>query len=479
MNLKIKKYLIVLSPLVLFFILIKFSFLLNFFHHLINIFAGGRSFTKVFAYLLYLFLLLIIAYLLKYQKISFNFRKKIIFLIFLGSAYLVNFFSYLYFFIKYKFSYQDYVLVFNAQELSSTQFLHNHTLKSIVAWVLNFFNITYLENIDAGGAFLNIIPHIFIIIGLILFLVVLFFFIYYFCHKIKLITENQFIYTILYSVLSFSLLKNIIDGGFLNYEALVSFSFFILLLFADKKWSQKVTISLVYFYLFLNMILNFLGFFSGSKAFFYNIYYIMLYSLLLTIFFYALGKNKVKRTLILFIILEISLATFYFISFFNMNDYRNIEILKDDRVLVATYGILERENYDFYTSINNLYFYEASFSENKKNKDILEELNLLDNFYPVSVYWKTCNPRGLAHHYSFKLLTDQEFEVHNFEKAINFLDFNLIGQRSGMYEYKVELNMGPCLPRPTNVIEEVFKSLGLNKFFIYQLHIDSNGGPII
>jgi len=405
-------------------------------------------------------------------------RKKIIFLIFLGGAYLVNFFSYLYFVLKYKFSYQDYILTFNAPEFSTTQLLHNHTLKSIVAWVLNFFHITYLENIDAGEAFLNIIPHIFIIIGLILFLGSAFFFVYYFYHRIQLKSKNKFLYVVLYSILSFSLLKNIIDGGFLNYEALVSFAFFMLLLFTDQKWVKKFTISLLSFYLVLNIILYFLGFSGIGKSPFYNIYYTVIYSLLLIIFFYVFYKNKRKKTLVLLIILEISLAIFYFSGFFNMNAYQNIEILKNDRALVASYDILEREDYDFYTSINNLYFYEVSGSDNKKTKDILQELNLLDNFYPVSVYWKTCNPRGQAQHYSFKLLANQEFEVYNFEKAVNFLNFNLIGQRLEMYEYQVELDMSSCLPRSANVIEEVFKSLGLKKFFIYQLDIDNNGGAI-
>ncbi len=476
MNLNIKKYFLILSPLVLFFIFIKSNFLLSFFHELVNIFSGGRSHTKVFAYLLYLFLLLIIAYFLKYKKINFSFRKKILFLFLLISAYLVNFLSYIYFFIKYNFFYQEHVLIFNLNEFSSTYLLHNHTLKSIIAWVLNFFNITYLENIDSGMAFINIIPNIFILIGSILFLMVLFFSFYYFFHSIQFRSKYKFIYIILYSILSFSLLKNIIDGGFFNYEAIISLAFFILLVFYKKKWAKKTTIFLLIFYLIFNIVLYFLNFFDSFGVFIFNIYNSFVYVILLLIFFYSLQKNKRIKTLILTIILEILLLVFSFQSFINMRGYRNLEISKEDNALVATYDILDKDTYDFYNSINDLNFYEIIPQEKTKVQEVLKELKLLDNFYPVSIYWETCNPMGRYNRYSFNLLVEKEIKVHNFDNILNFYNFKLIGMQDGMYKYQVELNMAPCIPRSANVIEETFKSFGLKTFFIYKLHKDKGGG---
>lgn len=444
-------------------------------HSIVNVFAGGRSELKSLLFLLYLLTLFSLKYLpgLSYIK-SFAYEKRI-FISSIFVALILNFSSFLFFISKNSFKINDWILTLNNDEVSSTSLVHNHILKGVVGSFLALFHITSSENLDAGFVYQNIFPApVFFVIGIfICAILVLSFKVFY--TQIRSKTKSEFIvFTVCYAVLTFSLIKNIIDGGLFNYEAIVSLAFLILLLNLNTRWAKFVTFSIIFFYAILNFAFYQFGFFenfsSQSTSLFFNLFQTITYCLGLLPFIYFLDKKTLDRKGILLSTLGIIFIVVAVASDMSIINYRQKMISRENYAVLAIYNKTSDPDYKHIGSIGRLNIYNLAPEKSLSVDSVLRKFNLKDNFYPLSFPFQSCLPRGKNEEYALDLVTDIPVDPSKLRSDFVFINnATLEKQVNGLYFYNVTISIKQCTPRHVNAIQEYFGMLGLNNYYILNI----------
>lgn len=193
-----------------------------------NHFAVGLSTAKVQLFLIWSIVL-----------ITFNSNKKS----YIGQALVINIItcvgSNLYIFLKYGLPWLGQYNFFYKGIFSSTSIGHQHIMKYVSNIFQKLTNLPVFRYVDSGSTFQEFIPYwiqIFGALGII--------FLAY-----SLYQEYKKHNSLIYIIASFSVLKNFIDGGFLNFEG--SFWLFVLLsIIYYKKRFYFIPILIIPFILF-------------------------------------------------------------------------------------------------------------------------------------------------------------------------------------------------------------------------------------
>jgi hypothetical protein len=435
----------------------------------INIFAGGRSASKVFLFLFYLLFLAVLAIFLKQQKRLVSVKQKIWFLVSVIVGYALNFFSWIFLVKKFNMKLSDWALFFNQSEISSSGLLHNHNLKGCVGLVLKFLGFSGFENLDAGTAFLDILPTPLFLFAIIVIIFLLFWAVYFFTKSYDPENKFKYFYLFFYAIITFSLIKNIVDGGIFNFEAFVSLAFFVLLLFGCQKKYRIATIVLLGFYLLLNILFYIFGFFDQSSAkqdFLMNLVSTLAYAALLSWLAYVIYRKKINRLAVLILILTLGLLFFPFLRDFSLWRYDYYKITPGNSAILATYNKIENDNYIPAGQVGALLIYKFTSDNTVLVKDIIEEQEILDNFYPLVFPYVNCLPHGLPDEYHFDLIAFDEIDFSKNKNSNVSLSSSLIKRDLNYYLYNVEMKIKPCLPRHINVIDEVLSEIGAQKVIL-------------
>ncbi|OGB78479.1 hypothetical protein A2296_05105 [candidate division CPR3 bacterium RIFOXYB2_FULL_35_8] len=442
-------------------------------HAFVNIFAGGRSNLKAILFLIYFLCLLLISQFIYFKKIKVT--KKINGLwIWIGVivAYLFNALVFFIFYIKNNFQFSDSIVLFNESEISSTSLLHNHILKGVTGLVLKFFHVSNLENYDGGIVFLDFISPIYFYLGFAILLLLLILVLIYFIQEVAVYKDQnkKYIYMFAYAIITFSLIKNLIDGGLFNYEAIVSFGFWTLLIFKSNRLSKYFSGILFFSYLLGNIVFYKLNLFNSyevqEQGLFLNIWNTIAYIFLLLILFYDQKYKIIDRRGFLLKILTCLLLFYPVYLDLSIIAYRLKVIDSNNHAILGVYEEIFEENYLYLDSAGDLNFYEVSPSAALNVDSIIKKFNLLDNFYPLSFPWQNCLPSGLWDQYSFELISKNYVSVNNFHsdmvtfdeiKQIEFGDHN---------RYFIKMSIKPCYPRSMNVIQESFQAAEVDSFII-------------
>jgi hypothetical protein len=454
------------------------SFLISISHAFLNIFAGGRSNTKVYLFFIYFAILILLTFIFKNKKISKNVKdfSKYTFFVSLIIGHILGAAVFLNYADQYGFDANDFTLTFNNGEVSSSQLSHNHVLKGSVGMILNLFSKGSYENIDAGLPFVGLIPNYILWLGLILILIATISSLIFFTALISEKTDRtkKTVFLIGFALATFSLLKAIADGGILLANSLPILA---VLLFGvcENKRQYKFLAFIIFLYLIWTAI--------AWKNFFFEENYqltihlisgITPFAVLMIIF--LLEKYAYKRATYLFGILVIFAAMSH-------SMYKEISDLSKYRNYVATNGIVglyEQPNEvpgELKSTLGNLNFYKIEISVSVD--DVIKQYNLLDNIYPVAVPWKTCVPTSFGDSYTFSLniksnqVEDPKIIGQNMDRSklsqFNNVKIEFLEEVDGIAKYDVFVNIKPCLPRHLNVMQELLKNQFAEPFFVYNI----------
>jgi len=244
--------------------------LLNILHSLVNIFAGGLSSTKLFLFLIYLPLLVLIFFILRKKPTKFYPWKYFGFG--LIAMCLYGFILQTVYVIKYHLPFFSFFVTAYNSAISCSSFNHTHIAKAAIGIIYSYFQAGHLTTADIGGAYLEVFPRIVFLIGsiLILFLLIaaIFYFITSFRHLLSGRNLRQQIFMVTgYAIASFSLIKESIDGGFFRLIFLV-IPFFIWL-FIVKEKKGKLPSKTYLLLLIIGIIISASGWFTNFLVLYY------------------------------------------------------------------------------------------------------------------------------------------------------------------------------------------------------------------
>ncbi|MFA6378595.1 MAG: hypothetical protein WCX16_02305 [Candidatus Omnitrophota bacterium] len=231
------------------FSLINPSFV-EFLADIVSVFATATSYhIKTLFFLFYALILFFVAEQGIVRKVPrFVKAPQSIFLIIFLLAFL-NIFLHFYFLHVYELPFSvkaKYWIFVNGGIGDVTAFYHSHSLKAVwyclasLFGIKGFFARIDLQNIDAGGLFigagypfLSIFPLAVYLVAALLYVVLFFFFLIALTSKMTLWGRRAVLFLPLYAMSSFSLLSNLIDGGPLTKEFLLSLAALIFFLNYD------------------------------------------------------------------------------------------------------------------------------------------------------------------------------------------------------------------------------------------------------
>lgn len=440
----------------------------------VNLFAGGRSEVKIYLFFIYVLLLsTIYVWYHKYKKSLHTYPYTSILKtlgISLSFLFIIGVVTHIYLIKSLGLQISAFLITFKNEEISSSVLQHIHTVKGSMALILSFFQKKVFESVDTGLAFLGIFPTPIFIFSIICLCITLGGFIYLYTHVLKHKEETKtYIYLITYAILSFSILKNTVDGGLFNSETIPSIFFlYIVLIGYTNKLGLRlyicVTLCLsflilcVNIYLYNNYIIDFVGVLSlyilltYFSIFYTKNIYITLYIVVLSIFGIYIGIEKDR---LLFM-------------------YAHTTIPPQSKVYIQTkkdidLGLISTKEY-----LGDMIFYTSTTTATTSIKNIIENTGAPLNFMNVSLGDKTCNILSniSKSYYLFtkKTLTpEQEYLIKNYRSSfITVKDlYRIPNLKDSMYPtYIFTATQNSCTGRWVEVLQELFNHYGVNEFFI-------------
>ena len=451
--------------------------LYDFLHVLVNSFAGGRSGVKVVLFFCYISLLGFIALAPKLEKLSFKLTLRLAYISTIG-ALLLSAIAQTHFSYQYNLDQKDIAVVFNLGEISSTRLLHNHTFKGIIGSILNIFGKGTYENIDAGLPFVGIIPAFYFKIGGILFLTSIVSHLLYFkkIFPYKVDSWRNILFIIIYGICSFTLLKNIIDGGIFNYETGACIIVLGILLGSNSMWAKRYALSGLSIYLLIYTYFLYIGAFTSTIQYVLTLVHLLAITSILAVLSWIYASKNITRLQILLVAFTLLLIVPSFETDLDITNYRHIIIPKDTGAIVGMYKEKNNAQYKHLVDIGNLHLYHFfPGSQTTKVASILQNNNLLDNLNPVSVPWLDCFPQGKITTYSFTLLSKNKLGKDAYlNKDFLYIKADPIPKidQNNWESYKIHATIKPCLPRHVNILEEGLKQMGTETFILTNFEAD-------
>jgi len=445
-------------------------------HEIVNIFAGGRSLAKVYAFLLYVCLLVLAASLPVKKGINLpapKWRRWLV--IFLMLGFFLNLCSFLAFTYTNRLRLFDTFLINSNSELSSTSLFHNHVLKGMLGKWLSLFNVTNLENSDPGLVFANMFPNAFwLVISLVICIVGILFIL----HFRSLIdpdstTGSWLSAMILYAILSFSLLKNLIDGGIGNEEAVISLALWFGIYYPHYRWKTVAISAGLFLYLCIQIWLNSINSSLPLQTQLYSSIAIIFHWLLLVFillpFWYTSQQKTYNRLTLLLVTLALLACVHQIQRGWNLYAYEQTVLTSDAGAIIALYHDPGDADYQLLYALGPLNFYRFFPDQPTRIAMVLDQQQVIANFYPIAIPWESCFPTGTTDTYTFLLQTKKPLPTNKYADAVVELNAQPVTQTDGQYTYQASLAIQPCHPRTVNIIQESIRRLGNDSFVIINI----------
>jgi hypothetical protein len=446
-------------------------------HKLIDIFAGGRSFVKVGLFAAWTVLLCAFAVVAEMPHprkwkvpVSWLFGA-------IGVTFLYNLSLLLIYFHKLGFQAKDFVITFHNNEVSSTMLLHNHVMKGVNGLLLNALGSGKQENVDTGLAFVGLLPSIWFVLGGLLVLLCAVLLIIKFVELYNKQNRTHGLFLILYSIMSFSLLKNMLDGGLLNRETPIALAALIFITTINSKRSQwtggPAVLLPIAVYGVLIILLMQLRLVSSEHFMLYVFPMATFAAVIGTMIYWQYAQPLQKRLAILLTILA---AAFVYVPVAQgVSGYLNgQQVIGTDGASVALYGTPEGPSQNFgwrkNEQINRLHIYDLYPTQPVTINQVLADNHLLNNLSPLEAPWVTCLPSSPPQVIHFTLATPREVKDDTTSYNTGYLSkLELINKVGSLYRYRVTAVMRACSPRNLNVIQELMINRGLDTFYILNI----------
>lgn len=436
----------------------------SFFQSIVDIFAGGRSTSKAIVFFIFLALLYGIFLLQKNRKI-FVVRKpdlKKILLWMIGILGVLGFCMFVFFTKQNNLPLDRCIATFNNSEISSTCISHNHVAKGAIGIGLKALGINSFESVDAGHAFLELIPSIYFIIYLLLLIVTVSIVIFIFIQE-DFELKNRLLYIPLYGALTFGTIEHIFDGGLGDPRTIVLYTLLGLFFY---KVNGKYTKIFLYGAFVVSLFLYFLyvgyGLMADADSKKRIILSLLAYiSIFVVPLLFLFRKIQVKKINILYILIILGILPFL-TQIQSVASYRKISFDQD----IGYIALYKKEPLlKEIDVVGDLSLYEIDQRAGNTIGSVVDSYEVLDNILPVSVFWKTCIPSGKPAGYSFTLYSKENMPKKSFSSKKTYLSVTpKIDTHSNTYTGI--LYTDPCVPRILNILEESIQELGVTTFFI-------------
>lgn len=443
----------------------------EFFHTLVNIFAGGRSSVKAMLFFLYLILLCLAAYLNSGKETKFRIKNSWLWTA-IGAVFAYQIMILAVYLNKFKFGINEFVITFNNNEISSTSLAHNHILKPINGFILNLFTSPVQEKVDAGWAFVGLMPNALFLIGAVLVLIAIFFLLTKFNEIYSSSEKWKGLLIVTYAIISFSIIKNMLDGGILNRETLIAISGLLSILYYNSKRTSLFLIPIGAYVLSISVFMLIAP--DLLSGLWFNLYLSCTFAAIIFTLLYWYFSNKPGQLRYLLVIL--CLAFIYPLFANSINNEVNInKKITEDGAYIGMYAAPKTDPESaLMERIGNLSLYYFKGDQKSTAKQIMVNNNLLNNIDPIAVPWINCIPTSPTKQISFTLTTFGELKQEAQQHRFAYISYQKQTSNSGeIYEYEITVNYNPCTPRLINVVEELIKSQGQNTFFITNPHDSS------
>ena len=444
---------------------------LTVFHQFTNIFASGRSPVRAYLFLAFLSVMLVVGYWVCRNKAGKGgvALPRLLSLVFMVATFSLSVGTFFWFTHTYEIPEQHslYFVMFSGGEITSAQFMHNQFGKTVVALLVKPFS-SVLRNADPGIALLPFVPVWYPWVYLVLVFLLLVSFIVVF---VRIISSKQkpFLFTLAYSVVTFSILKNTIDGGLFAESALVSITFYLMLLSEDMRNRLKIgsiglSVALVSY-----VVAFWCGQFDGVSEFVAHLHSTLVLVFIFSALAYVL-YGRVRSILIMIAVLA-SLFTIHLVFEKSrpLFAYRSAPV--SDGSVIGAYGTIEDPRLEKFLSIGELsyYYYHARAGETLRTGDVLEKYSILDNYYPVSTEGQCI--KGVSEETYFTIVTPDYLRSFSQPQQSLSLEFDeRKSNRNGWHVYEAHLVAPSCLPRKINLIQEAIGEAGSSRFILYNMH---------
>ncbi len=443
----------------------------TFIHSLIDTFAGGRSGIKVSLFLLFALLLCSLAFV---PRVYFR-RMRI------GNRWLIGILAFAYnilllylYFQKLGFKISDFVITFNAGEISSTMLAHNHLMKGFNGQLLHLFGAAIQENMDTGWAFAGLLPSPLYWFGGLLVLASLITLVVKYMELYDQQKKWHGLFIVTYAVISFSLLKNMLDGGPFNRETPIAFVALLFLIWPvgqseygkNLSWQRYIPAVV---YTSVMVLLRFAGKLNiGDAA--NTIYLMATFTVITMTMLYWLSIKTVTRVGVLLAILA---GTMLYDPLANAaNTYLNSQLsIPQDGAFVGLYSSPQNPvGWKKVEDINSLGIYSVVPKNPITIEGLKKENKLLSNLGPITIPKLNCIPNSPAKKIQFELATltplGEDTKTYQFG---NLNDIHQSSMHNGLHRYLATAVLKPCAPRVLNIIQELIEARGPQTFFIVNI----------
>lgn len=453
-------------------------------HALVNIFAGGRSSVKVFLFLLYICCLCIVNLTAISKLLQRWVPSNKLLLVTLGLNFGYGVLMLLWLFSKLQFTITSFVIAFNANEISSTALFHNHVTKSVLGYILSWFGVAIQENMDTGLAFSNLLPSWLVSIGAVLTLVSITLLILKSVELYHSKAKWSELWLLSYAVISFSVIKNLLDGGLFNREVFVAVPALVATLLLSKKqtsYKQVVFWLAAPIALYIAAVLILSKYTNTIPDVEYSLYMLAAFTAITVTLLYWQIVSKTTRLGILLAILAGTII--YSPLAQSLNAYFNSKlVIPNEGAIVGLYTepkISIDETWTKLESIGQLNLYQVTPKSSLHIHQIMNNNELLNNLGPLTIPWVSCLPYSPKNKVSFQLASPEtvnfqptSHQYSNIAKAEQIED----ATKTKLYWYNLVVESNHCTPRSLNVVEQLIKEQGVKNFFIINLteHNDRN-----
>lgn len=428
-------------------------------HSLINIFAGGRSEIRIFLFVLYFVTLIAIYFFTRKNNFLKNLKWRW-FGINLLISYLYGLFLQILYIASYNLSLTDFFITGNNGEISSSTIWHTHIAKGSIGQIFSLLGKTNLETMDAGGAYIGLIPSGILLIGSILLMTLILQTIFYFSTFLKQFfydknTRQKIFLFLGYAVITFSLIKTSIDGGIFNPSFGISIIFIILFIFREK--GKSIT---NYYYLISVLAITLLSTSLYIESFIYEssltAAQIATLSLLYAIFLY--GSEKEIRLQFFIPLLILFMTGWYVASVRDRNIFNYAQTLLSTGQEIYIYNEKERE------------VKQLKVEKTVTIRQLSKQLNKNVTYMPIAVPGVTCMEKAPPQELSLTLISLNPIHQNTFTSSkfikIKNKDSVAFGNK---WQTLLSLYTTPCLPEPLSVIDGELEKNDIHSYLLIDI----------
>jgi hypothetical protein len=429
--------------------------MLDILHSFVNIFAGGRSEIKVYLFVLYIIFLGVIYFSFQ-KKISIYLKWK-----WFGITLLITYFYglilHIFYVLSNNLSLTDFIITGNNGEISSSVLWHTHLAKGFIGQIFSFLGKTNLQTMDAGGAYINLIPSPLLLLGSILLITIIIQAVFYFITSFRIFLKDknarQKIFLSLgYILITFSLIKASIDGGIFNPSFGISITFVILFVLQTK---EKISVKYNAIY-FVSVVLLLVSLYIDSTTLVSSGLLISSIATLISLYNLVLYGSE-KKIYMKFIIPLIII----FISGWWVTSIRDREIY-DYSVILLNKGqqvyIYNKENKNIET---------LEITKEQTVAELSKQLNRNITYMPITIPGITCMPKSSNKNFFVTLTSLNPIFKNTFipSSFIGIKNENSVVKGKN-WETKLLVSVNQCIPEILSVINGELLKNNINTYIL-------------